>query len=297
MSKPEMGLTISDDELKRNIRINIRRNLPQFQPHEDQDKEVIICGGGPSLEDEFKELEELYKSGVKVVSTNGSHDWLMERGIRPSLHVMVDGREFNERFVRNPIPTCKYMIASQCHPKVFDNLKNSQVWIWHAQSSKKEVKILDEFYLKNWYPVVSGSTVVLRAMLLVRMLGFEKQHIFGFDSCILNGKHHPYPQQENEGDVYKTVKVNGVEFKCTAWQWSQYEDFLRFTKNLGSNFQLQIYGNGLIATKVRAKLWQLQLGNCTINLRNMSRMVPLTWIRTIFGCLFIRRRVTQAPRH
>ena len=49
-----------------------------------------------------------------------------------------------------------------------------------------------------FFPVPGGSTVVLRALPLMRMLGLSQFHLFGFDSCVLPEAHHAYPQPEND---------------------------------------------------------------------------------------------------
>jgi len=242
-----LGLNLPHEEWLSNIRTNIKRHLPQVKPFLVQDVEVCLVGGGPSLEETLPELKELVENGCKIITVNGSHDWVVSKGLRPSAHVMIDGREWNSRFVKNPVKGCRYLIASQCHPSVFDALEGQDTWIFHAVNYKGETEMLDEYYMGHYHLIVGGSTVMLRAIHLVRMLGFKRMHIFGMDSCYLDDKHHAYDQPEN--DDYKVIPVvcAGKTFQCAAWQAAQAEDFMKFIRANGDNFELSVKGPGLIA--------------------------------------------------
>ena len=254
MSRPKVNCAVNvpDEDLAYNVIKNIKRGLPQVQPFNVQSEPIALVGGGPSLEDTFEDLKEKYDKGMKVVSTNGTHDWLIERGIRPSAHVQIDARDFNARFVENWIPECKYLIASQAHPKVFDTLEGANVHIFHCASNRIEAGILHGYYLGNYYTVVGGSTVVLRSIPLLRMLGFDHVEIYGFDSCYLNEKHHAYKQEENDGHRIAALTADGRSFDCSLWMYSQAVEFIDMTKKLGHLLNLIIHGDGLIAHMVKS---------------------------------------------
>lgn len=247
----EMGMNIPNDDLLNNIRQNIQRFLPQVKSHYPNPTPIAIVCGGPSLLDTQDELRDLVEDGYKLVAVNGTHDWLLDSGFRPSAMVMVDAREANVRFVQRPIPTCKYLIASQCHPSVFDALEGQKVCIWHAKNDLGEKEILDNYYLGNYNWVVGGSTVTLRAIWVMRILGFSKFDLFGFDSCIMNDKHHAYSQPENDASEIRKAYCAGREFRVSAWMLSQADDFMHFVKHLGDSFELNVHGDGLIAHIVR----------------------------------------------
>ena len=69
---------------------------------------------------------------MPVITVNGSYKYCIDNGLEPSAMVMLDSREFNNRFVKPLRKDCKYFISSQCHPSVFDMLEGYQVWIWHV---------------------------------------------------------------------------------------------------------------------------------------------------------------------
>ncbi len=254
-----------EEERFENLKVNIRLGLPQLQPHFPNKIPVAICAGGPSLETELPRLRELIAEGVKVVACNNTHEWLQENGITPSAMVLLDSRQFNVRFVANPVRTCKYLISNQCHPDVFAALSDYDTYIWHTNPSGESKKELDTFYNKHYHGVVGGSTIGLRAIVVMRMLGYQFFHVFGLDSCMVDGEHHPYKQPENDNAKIHEVYCCGKKFYCAGWQIKQYEDFLGLFRFVGEYFHLEIYGDGIPAhflkslakPSFRRKLWLL----------------------------------------
>lgn len=254
----------NEDKILENINSSIRRQLPQFDPHPDRPGEVAIVGGGWSL-DEKEILETCWKTGAPIIALNGAGKWLMERNIRPAVLMVLDARPQNAEFIVD-IPGCKYMIASQCDPTVFEACEG-EAYIYHVVSTDDESEtkdLLDRFYQKAWVNVIGGSTVGLRSITLARMMGFRFMHLFGFDSCMSpEGEMHPYPQEWNVegcGRMYWSVNgpngSEGREFVCTTWQASQAQNFRDFLAKNGNHFRLSIHGDGLLAyiLKTGAKL-------------------------------------------
>lgn len=230
-----------------NIERNIRRPLPQIQPHMPQDAPIGIIAGGPSLIEFEDEIRRRHADGLKLVSVNGTHDWLVERGIRPSAHIMVDSRPFNARFVKNWQIGTKYLLAAQCHPRAFDLLEGADVWVFHSGGDSLQTKILEDHYLGNCYITPGGSTVVLRGIQVLRMLGFTHMEIWGFDSCLMGDKHHAYPQKENDRGRIAEIEVEGKMFRCEPWMVSQANEFAIMAQAFGDLLHLVVHGDGLIA--------------------------------------------------
>jgi hypothetical protein len=119
-------------------------------------------------------------------------------------------------------------------------LPKEQTYIWHT--SAEEIRdILLESYNKC-YPVPGGSTVLLRAIPLFRMLGFKRFHVFGCDSCLEDGAHHAYSQPENDEQPVIPVRIGDKEFMCHPWMISQAQEFIDLVKCMGDVMELEIYG-------------------------------------------------------
>lgn len=255
---------VGTEQIKANITANIRRPLPQARPYELQATGVALVGGGPSLESTLSELREQVFAGVKVCAVNGAYQWLIDRNIKPSMQVVLDARPFNARFVDPPVPGCRYLLASQCAPETFDACENRDTTIFHCIGSEDEDAIIKAHYDGHYHAVGGGTTVMLRAITLLRMLGFYRQDIYGMDSCWMDGKHHAYGQPENDRDQAMSVWLVPRDpktgerredlrrkFLCDPWMMKQHEEFCTMVKAMGSAFLLNVHGDGLIANTVR----------------------------------------------
>jgi len=245
-----MKLNVETQVILDNISANILKQVPQHMPYGESPQHYALVGGGWSLEDTFEELRDLYFGGVKLIALNGAGSWLMERNLKPSMQIVMDARPQNLTFVEKPIPGCRYFLASQTHPSLFDACEGRDVRIFHVISSlaEEERKILDEFYDKRWIQIPGAGTIGVVGIMLCRTLGFKFQHLFGFDSCYApDGRHHAYAQKMNEGEGSAYFWCAGRRFKCAAWQASQADNFLKVIKHHGDVLQLEIHGDGLLA--------------------------------------------------
>ncbi len=246
-----MRVNTSRESLIENIQSSIRRQLPQAYPHPDNPQHVALVGGGWSLDDTYEQLRELYFDGVKLIALNGSAKWLMERNLRPSMHIILDARPQNAEFIVD-VPNCKYFFASQCAPELFDAAKDKDAYLFHAVADSADIEdgILNEFYNKKWMKIPTAGTVGVTSIMLLRYLGFRYQHLFGIDSCFspkVRGKHHAYAQPLNENDGSAIFEIAGREFECSAWQASQAKNFMDMISVNGDFVDLQIYGDGMLA--------------------------------------------------
>ena len=229
------------------IRKNIRRQLPQVgtDPRENPQKIMLICGG-PSTADFLAEIKRRKRQGWKIVTLNNAHEWVQDQGLKPGLQIMLDARPYNVRFLKNPVDTCRYMLASQCDPVLFDALEDNEVFIWHA-AGDEEKKILDKYYLKRYVPIQGGTTVGTRALFLLYTLGIRKIAIYGMDSCIRDRKHHHvYKQPENDSEIIHRLRIGRRIFYAHPWMTVQCDELLQILPMLPNDLKLQFKGDGLI---------------------------------------------------
>jgi uncharacterized Rossmann fold enzyme len=250
----EGELNVPVDTRYANIRSSICRGLTQVRGHNPNTLPICLVGGGPSLESTFHELQDLVKAGYRVMAMNGSYAWLIDHGITPTSMIIIDGRPFNARFITQHLPNCSYFLASQCAPEVFEKVKGwPRVFIWHCLTGDDPVekKILDDYYMQCWQPISGGCTVGTRAIVLLRTLGFQSMHLFGMDSCYMDGEGHAYAQPENVHDGSTTIYCAGRKFECSAWHISQALEFMDLIAVNGEYFQLEVHGDGLLAHIIR----------------------------------------------
>ncbi len=247
-----------------NIKTNIQGPWQVMTPHEIQNTAIMLLAGGPSLVDFTDEIIEQRNQGMPMVTTNGTYNWALEHGLKPSMQMIIDSRPFNKRFLEPVIPECKYFLAAQCDPSLFEGMPPEQTWIFHPLNpqgaNQDAAEILNDFY-EIWFSTPGGSTVTLRGLCLLRQLGFHKIHLYGFDSCYRDDVHHAYSQPENDYDNPRTlpVSVGGKVFMCDPWMFCQAEEFMKMVGTFGDEIDLDIKGDGLIAhiIKTGAELQRL----------------------------------------
>ena len=250
------ALNIDESQVRANVIINAAAGWQQVMPHITVDDEVLILAGGPSLAEHAEQVKAMRAAGAKLVTLNGAYNWAIEQGLQPSAQIVVDARPFNARFTRPVVDGCKYLIASQCDPAVLEGLPRDRTYLWNTGAgverdeagTVKPGPIADalDASAAQWWLIPGGSTVMLRAIPLLRMLGYHRFHLFGFDSCLSGDAHHAYAQPENDSEVVIPVTVGGRVFRCHAWQVSQAQEFMDLVKHFGSEFELEVYGDGLI---------------------------------------------------
>lgn len=255
--------TVNTDEaaILANIHASIRRGHPQVWRTALKPERIALVGSGPSLCDTEGALVDLLRSGAKLVTVNGAYGWCVERNLTPSAQVVLDARPSSARFVEPALPHCRYYLASQCHPAVWEAVAGRPfVGIWHAVAGEGPPKdLLDAYYGAHWQSVAAGTTVTTRALMLLRGLGYLRFDLFGFDSCWMGDQHHAMAQPENARDqrIAVTVSPTGAPeqarvFACAPWMLKQAEDWLQLVRVVGDQFLVQVHGDGLIAFMMRA---------------------------------------------
>lgn len=227
------------------IKLSLGRISGRIQQHSDRTEPIAIVGFGPSLNDTWEDIQKFRY----VMSCSGSHKFLLERGIIPTWHVEVDPREHKVELLGPPHHDVEYLIASCCHPKVFDHLFGMNVKLWHVFSADDEsMRLLP----RGEWALTGGSNVGLRALTIARFLGFKDFHIFGMDgSSGESGKHaaaHP-----NQPKKFDKVEYDGVMYETSPAFLECARQTFHELDELG-DITVKFYGEGLI--QAMAKNWE-----------------------------------------
>lgn len=227
--------------VKTNVLSACARGLPWLELKPAHDRQAVIVAGGPSLERTLPEVKWRNSIGQTVIALNGTAEYLNKQGIRPGIHVVIDAREHNDRFV-NPWWSKERFLASQCDPSVFDN-SGSNTTLFHMNTEGISDILPDN---RVAHLISSGTTVGLAAMAIAYTQGYRTIHLHGFDSSY-SDNHHAYPQPENDQDVTVEVSVGGRTFKCAAWMATQAQQFQDIALQLAAEgVIITVAGDGLI---------------------------------------------------
>jgi hypothetical protein len=166
---------------------------------------------------------------------------------------------------------CKYFIASQCHPTLFDTLlaRGEEVIIWHLLTdnllkwSQEEGSPIYQHYM-----IPGGSTSGLRAIVLAYAMGFRKFHLYGYDSCLaVTDPKKPANLRKVNGETYEelnkegkpkamTLTVGKKQFLTDPAMASQANEIQELIKSMWKpedRFWIKPYGQGLIQHILRER--------------------------------------------
>jgi hypothetical protein len=215
LTKPQkvsycIPLVLRDEQ----IRLATKRVQGRIQPyHEDPtvtrpaSDRIAVVGYGPSLTATWEQVRDFRW----IITCSGAHRFLIDRGIVPQFHCEVDPRPHKADLIGEPHPDVEYLIASTCHPRVFDRLDGFNVKLWHIFAEDGEsFRVLP----RGEWAITGGCDAGMRAMTLARFLGFVSLDVFGMDGCEgATGKHAAaHPKQV---PVSLPVVYNGVTYRST----------------------------------------------------------------------------------
>jgi hypothetical protein len=234
----------SDEDLHRNIKANsararqIARGWVKSQPAHD--RVAVLVGSGPSLADTLEEVRERFTAGDTVFAMNGAANYLNAHGIRPDFQVMIDPREETKQLIG---PADDHLIASQCHPSVFDAVPHAK--LYHLQ-----IEGIDDDLPEYPHPfalVGGAASVGNTSTVLAYVLGYRTLHLYGYDSSHRDAQSHAFHQKMNDGEPNCIVAWNGKNYRTSLTMKLQAEkaqETLRALETAG--VEIHVHGSGLL---------------------------------------------------
>lgn len=206
-----MECTATQTEMNDNVAATLERGYVPLQEVFDSAPggKLSLCGAGPSLNSTLDKLTG------DVFAVNSAIGVLLKKGIVPRWAMIWDCAELCVQFAI-PHPDVTYLVASRCHPTVFERLKDCKVVVWHADGDMNIMDLLESQGVKD--PLVKGGTTgITRGLYVAYTLGYRDFHVFGADSCYVDGESHVAGSLVHEHHL--KVMVNGRWFDSTA-QWA-----------------------------------------------------------------------------
>ena len=237
-----------DDILFANMDAAIARGYPQVtEAHPAKTGAILLVASAPSVKGQLELIKKMKAAGSPIVAIKGAHDWLIENGVTPDYALAIDPQEHRIAFYK-PQPSVHYMIASQCHPAMFDNLDGYQVTLWHPYVKKGQDRP------KKSMLIGGGTTSGLRAISLFYVLGYRQFELFGFDSCNDGELLRVNGDGLKDGDKLIEVKIDpdGETFNCNMSMALQAEHFQTYYDYL-PDATFNGHGRGLIQAIIKKR--------------------------------------------
>jgi hypothetical protein len=239
------GVNTSDDVIFQQIDINSARALPWLEPRDAHDRVAVIVGGGPSLKRSIEMLRGHGAAEHTIFALNNTAHFLRDNGVTPNIQFIIDPRPENVAFVKGG-PAASFILASQCHPSLFDELDGEPVTVLQLAIEG----IYD--HIPKTATVVSGTTTAgLYALNAVYTLGYREMHLYGYDSSDAeDGEAHAYPQHETDPEKKRLeVWVAGKRFRSSFAMYKQAEKFQGIAQMLAeAGATIHVHGDGLLPT-------------------------------------------------
>jgi len=211
-----------------------------------KDGVIMLVASGPSVAGQIDVIREMSKTTL-IVAIKDAHDWLIDNGVIPDYALAIDPQEHRISFYK-PNTGVEYMIASQCHKAMFDNLEGHKVTIWHPYVMKGQDRP------KNSLLIGGGTTSGLRAISLFYVLGWRHFALFGFDSCLTGDMLRINGSGLKEGEPLTEVRIDqdGETFYCNPSMALQAEHFQTYYDYLPDSHYYG-FGHGLIQAIIKKR--------------------------------------------
>lgn len=224
------------------------KNLIELEGAETGNKSVVI-GGGPSVNEKKSLIHTLsLLSKHKVVSIERMLPWCIKNDVFPDYVVAIDGHEdVVESFTE--MPKTRYVLNSQCHPAVFEHLKDQEIYIFNSHNEDLKNEDFISWGDKEGAQVNTGSTVVLGCISISMLLGMRNFDVFGFDCHITEAEYAA--GIGGKGGIAERIKVRieGRDFLTTVAYMGFAQQFFimrQFGKDLGLWGSCTIHGDSLV---------------------------------------------------
>ncbi len=233
--------------------INSERDLPWFVGGAKHEGELVIVGGAPSILPRMDIIKDRQRKGATILALNGANGCLRAHGVTPDLVLFVDPNPAVVGFItEEPHDTAAYLVASICHPDVFERLEGRDVHIWHPEMPEPELglqkQILEHYDDRPGSLIGGGCTGALRSLSIGAVLGFRTFHMYGVDSSYLRGMpDHAYEKHDGTEPEAITIMFEGKPYCCSPWMLRQADEFRFYYAQMRSlGAKVHVHGDGLI---------------------------------------------------
>lgn len=267
-TKVETKYCISDDLRDEQMRIAFQRIPGRIAPSETlYDDEIAIVCYGPSLKKTWKELRKF----KKIMTCSGAHKFLIDRGIIPTWHVDLDPREHKVKMLGQPQKDTEYLMASTCHPRMWEVLEGHRVKLWHIYANENNKEVALSYPRGDWI-LTGGNNVGMRCLVVARLMGYRYFHIFGMDCSFPKDETHHADVHLNAYPKIFEAPYEGKMYYCEPVMLDYARQFFHEMNQL-PDVRVILHGEGLLQHMAYVKR------NDKINLKpkvNIAFSVPVT---------------------
>lgn len=223
----ETRSVVSPEVTRRQVSSALARGLPDVAIGRTKTGALHIYANGPSARSAPLQWP--------CMALNGAMG--LFRGEGPTYWAASDSQALVARFVRRAPLNPEFLVASRCHPDLFDALAGDDVTLWHVQDCAADLLVG-----KDQMP--DAPSITLQAAFLAFYMGWREVVFHGWDGCYIDGKHHAVDQ--DHGHAVQHATVGGRQFMTTLAWLAEAEDVVRMLGML-PGLKVTVTGPGMIA--------------------------------------------------
>lgn len=225
---------IDDGAIRRQIEHAMSLGLPEADAR-DLPRLTIIANGPTALEWPGWDMS----TGETTLALNGALRLFVENGKAPDMWAACDPQGLVADFLTDAPESTTYYVASKCHPRVFEALRDRDVRLWHVKEPATPPGLRT---------CPTASSITATALMLFRQLGWRRFETWGWDACFIDGMDHASSQPMAPIDL-KLVMLGEKGFH-TIPAWALEADGAWKQIAMG-DYEVEVHGRGLIAEMLR----------------------------------------------
>ena len=209
-----------------NVQQNLAAKIPDiYELSGKSSGDVIILGGGPSVDGQVQQIKELQTKGYPLLVIARMYPWCALQGLAPDYIVSLDCSEEQEKSFTHLQPGVKYLLASVTRPSLIQMLAGEQCYIFDSKENDK----MRAFRAQNGYEVATvinaGGSVTISSLSVGMNLGFTDFHVFGLDLMVSDKN-----QTHAKGIAGESITFDYVEVEIRGEQILTTPSFLEFAQ-------------------------------------------------------------------
>ncbi len=231
----EIQTPLDDAALRTHVRAALSRGLKEVEIMAPRKERLTIVANGPSA-------LAAPLTRAPTLAVNNALRLFVDRGLAPDFWIASDPQACVADFLRDAPLETTYLVASKCHPAVFEALAGRRILLWHCA----EPPTLD--LLVGRLIIQTSISVTLCALNLMPVLGYHRLETWGWDGCYLAGRDHAVAQPHSPDDIM--VELGPKRRFATTRSWAaEAEEAVRLCQ--GMQRHLTIRGRGMIGAILR----------------------------------------------
>ena len=182
------GSPVPRETVLQNIRDSALFDYPVMEKQPPRDGALVFVAGGPTLLDHLDEIRARSQAGEYILTSNNTHDFLVDQGIIPNGCLIFDPKKRVAGYVKKPQAATTYYLGATVVKEVFEcfaGFNVVKVLIAYGLEGEDDIRLQQELYpaAKPVQLLVGGTMTPLRAIPFACMLGYKVIEFYGLDSC------------------------------------------------------------------------------------------------------------------